>query len=61
MRDRSLPIYFYIPEADLQPNSRQLFVCCQADRSRHNYAQIHIVQNPRGLDKNLMVFWQKMR
>ncbi|MDJ0578214.1 MAG: hypothetical protein QNJ65_24050 [Xenococcaceae cyanobacterium MO_234.B1] len=115
MRDRSVPIYFYIPEADLptdlpvhadtywvgfrrgiycwtlqtylrlkaedfpgqlvgklpeegiiishwdslppdlQPNSRQLIICCQADRSRHNYAQIHIVQNPTGLDKNLMV------
>ena len=34
--------------ADLQPGARQLLVCIQADRARHAYAQIHVVQNPCG-------------
>jgi hypothetical protein len=29
------------------PNRRQLFVCVVADFSRHPFAQLHIVQNPR--------------
>ncbi|MCU0536894.1 MAG: hypothetical protein MUD14_23655 [Hydrococcus sp. Prado102] len=37
---KSLPI-------DLKPNPKLLIVCLQADRGRHPYAQIHVVQNPR--------------
>ena len=32
--------------ADLKPGPEVLLVCIQADRGRHPYAQIHIVQNP---------------
>ena len=38
---------------DLQPSSKLLIVCFQADRARHPYAQVHIVQNPQGLLKQL--------
>jgi hypothetical protein len=41
--------------SDLRPNSTQLIACFQADRARHPYAQIHIVQNPLGLDTDLML------
>lgn len=44
---------------DLQPSSKQLIVCFQADRARHPYAQIHIVQNPQGLLTQLMVLGDK--
>jgi len=42
--------------ATLMPSSQQLIVCFQADRARHPYAQVHIVQNPEGLNRNLMVW-----
>jgi hypothetical protein len=32
---------------DKRPDRRQLFVCVVADCSRHPFAQLHIVQNPR--------------
>lgn len=38
---------------DLQPSPKLLIVCFQADRARHSYAQVHIVQNPHGLLKQL--------
>jgi hypothetical protein len=41
---------------ELIPSGKQLIVCLQADRARHPYAQIHIVQNPEGLNRNLMVW-----
>lgn len=31
---------------ELKPNNEQFFVCIQADRGRHKFAQMHIVQNP---------------
>ncbi len=31
---------------DLQPGAKQLLVCLQADKGRHPYAQVHVVQNP---------------
>jgi len=40
---------------DLQPEPRLLIVCLQADRARHPYAQVHVVQNPRGLLTQLML------
>jgi hypothetical protein len=33
-------------EFDSKPSPRLLIVCCKAERKRHPYAQIHIVQNP---------------
>jgi len=33
---------------DIKPNEKQLFVCIQADRPRHPYAQIHLMQNREG-------------
>jgi hypothetical protein len=41
--------------ADFKPNSKQLIVCFQADRARHPYAQVHIVQNPQGALTQLML------
>lgn len=38
----------------LEPNDEQFFVCIQADRPRHAYAQMHIVQNPAGMGGNLL-------
>ncbi len=35
----------YFPK-DFRPNSKQYFICIQADYGRHRYAQMHIVQNP---------------
>lgn len=32
---------------NLKPGPKVLFVCIQADRARHPYAQLHIVQNPQ--------------
>lgn len=32
-----------------KPTAKQLFVCIQADRSRHPWAHFHIVHNPQGL------------
>lgn len=40
----------------LTPNSKQLFVCIKADRDKHPFAQLHIVQNPND-DLNFM--WQR--
>jgi len=40
----------------LMPSSRQLIVCIQADRSRHPYAQVHIVENREGLKRSLMTW-----
>ncbi|HBB32109.1 MAG TPA: hypothetical protein DDZ80_18700 [Cyanobacteria bacterium UBA8803] len=31
---------------ELQPGSKLLIVCLQADKGRHTYAQLHVVQNP---------------
>ena len=36
---------------NLQPSSKLLIVCFQADRARHPYAQVHVVQNPQVLLK----------
>lgn len=36
----------FLPQ-DLKPGSKLLFVCIQADRARHPYAQLHLVQNPQ--------------
>jgi hypothetical protein len=36
----------FLPQS-LQPGSKVLIVCIQADRAQHPYAQIHIVQNPQ--------------
>jgi hypothetical protein len=41
--------------SDLKPNAKQLIVCFQADRARHPYAQVHIVQNSQGLLPQLML------
>lgn len=38
---------------DLKPTDKLLIVCIQADRSRHRYAQIHLVQNPTALDRRI--------
>lgn len=40
--------------ADLQPGPKQMLVCFQADRARHPYAQIHVVQNPLALSLKIM-------
>jgi hypothetical protein len=40
----------------LMPNSKQLLVCIKADRYKHPFAQLHIVQNPND-DLNSM--WQR--
>lgn len=32
---------------NLQPGAKLLIICLQADRVRHPYAQLHVVQNPR--------------
>lgn len=40
----------------LMPNSKQLFVCIKADRYKHPFAQLHIVQNPTD---DLDVIWQR--
>lgn len=34
---------------NIRPTEKQLFVCVQADYSRHRYAQIHVLQNPKGV------------
>jgi len=39
---------------ELQPGPRQMVVCFQADRARHPYAQIHVVQNPLALSLKIM-------
>ncbi|MBD2120018.1 hypothetical protein [Trichocoleus sp. FACHB-262] len=39
---------------DLQPGPKQMIVCFQADRARHPYAQIHVVQNPLALSLKTM-------
>lgn len=31
---------------DLKPTTKLLMVCLQADKARHPYAQLHVVQNP---------------
>ena len=36
----------FLPE-NLKPEPKILLVCIQADRARHRYAQIHLVQNPQ--------------
>ena len=36
----------FLPNS-LVPNPNQLFVCIVADHSRHPFAQLHVVQNPR--------------
>ncbi|MBD1840087.1 hypothetical protein H6F78_04430 [Coleofasciculus sp. FACHB-64] len=36
----------FLPQS-LQPGSKVLIVCIQADRAQHPYAQLHIVQNPQ--------------
>jgi hypothetical protein len=38
-----------------RPTAKLLLVCLQADRARHPYAQIHVVQNPKGLLKQVML------
>jgi hypothetical protein len=45
----SLPI-------DLEPSPQQLIVCFQADRARHPYAQVHIVQNRDSARRDLMTW-----
>jgi hypothetical protein len=40
----------------LVPSPRQLIVCLQADRDRHPYAQVHIVQNRQGLRKDSLIW-----
>jgi hypothetical protein len=45
---------------DWQPTAKLLLVCIQADRARHPYAQIHIVQNPKGLVKDLMLLGDRL-
>lgn len=47
-----------LPE-DFQPGPKLLVVCIQADRARHPYAQVHIVQNPKGLLTKLMLLGDK--
>ena len=42
--------------AELVPSDQQLIVCFQADRSRHPFAQVHIVQNREGLRRELMTW-----
>lgn len=43
---------------NLQPGSRLLIVCLQADRKRHPYAQLHIVQNAQAaLKKSVTPLW----
>lgn len=32
---------------DIKPGAKILLVCIQADRARHRYAQLHLVQNPQ--------------
>jgi hypothetical protein len=36
----------FLPQS-VQPGSKVLIVCIQADRAQHPYAQLHIVQNPQ--------------
>jgi hypothetical protein len=45
--------------ADWRPGAKQLMVCIQADRARHPYAQVHVVQNPAGLLTKLMLLGDK--
>ena len=40
----------------LVPNSKQVFVCIKADRDKHPFAQLHIVQNP---NDDLDFMWQR--
>jgi hypothetical protein len=47
--------YDSLPQ-QLMPTDQQLIVCFQADRARHLYAQIHIVQNREGLRRDLMTW-----
>ncbi len=44
---QSLPI-------DLIPNSKSLFICLLADKGRHPYAQIHVVQNPQQIKPRIL-------
>ncbi len=37
---------------DMKPEPRVLMVCIQADRPRHPYAQIHVVQNPEDVTQS---------
>lgn len=46
--------------SDWQPTAKLLLVCLQADRARHPYAQIHIVQNAKGLVKDLMLLGDRL-
>jgi hypothetical protein len=44
---------------DLQPQSNLLIVCLQADKGRHPYAQLHVVQNPRQqVRKRFLSLWE---
>ena len=38
------------------PNSKQLLICIKADRDKHPFAQLHIVQNP---DDDLTYMWPR--
>ena len=42
-----------------QPSLQQLIVCIQADRQRHPYAQIHIVQNEQDASESQAVVCQR--
>ena len=44
---------------NLQPGPRLLIVCIQAERKRHPYAQLHVVQNSQDkmLRKSMMPLW----
>jgi len=33
-------------DEDIKPSPKQLFVCLRADVDRHNFSQLHVVQNP---------------
>lgn len=44
---------------DLQPGPRLLLVCLQADKGRHTYAQVHVVQNSEDdIFKSSQYLWQ---
>ena len=42
----------------LKPNSNLLIVALQADRGRHPYAQLHVVQNPLQQTNSSFSLWQ---
>lgn len=41
---------------NFKPSSKQLLTCIQADRVRHPFAQVHIVQNPHSKRRKIVQF-----